>query len=477
MAIINPSSPLIMTKITGRIFCIASLSLTCAISVRGGLVGYWPLNESTGTTATNLVAGGANGVLVGNGVTWLNDPSRGQVLNFASSSNPTNYVNAGLLPTIGDATNFTWSFWAYSQQAANNNVILGNRYDAGAKTGSQWIKFTTSKFEFTTTPQVFLDYPDIPQAQWIHHAVVKRGDTRSFIYYRNGVAVLTNTVTVTTPISGRPLYMGGDMFAEWWQGRLDDVAIWTEALPPDAIAGLANGTYTPLTAPHYPTGPFDLADALGGGDGRLPGLGGPGDLVATNGVYVTFSNNPYVDGTFVPNTSAGTVVIDGAGHAYDFDAQNSVGYYNPWRNGHNFDTNPVDTNAVPDFLGDSTNHSMIAGHASKGITFDLKAVRTKTGRSIEKFTAYIGDSRPKPGGSISYYVFVDGVLVTNRFNITDSEDFVTVRQVATGRYLSIAICDANNGISADHGYIGDPFLTLVPYTPPPPSRGTSILIH
>jgi hypothetical protein len=452
------------------------LFLTLCPKSEGKLVGYWPLNATSGTLATNLVAGGANGVLVGNGVTWMTDAQRGQVLSFGAGSTATNYVDAGILPTIGDTTNFTWSFWAYSQQAANNNVILGNRYDANAMTGGQWIKFTTSKFEFTTSQQILLDYLDIPQGQWIHHAVVKCGSDRSFTYYRNGVAVFTTNITITTAITGRPFYMGGDKYAEWWQGRIDDVAIWTDALPSNSIAGLASGTYTPLTAPRYPTGTFDLADALGGGDGRLPGYGGAGNLSATMGTYTTFPSNSIINGTFIPNTNASVAVIDGAGHTYDFDSQNSVSINLPWCNGLNMDLDPS-TNLLANFNGDPTNHSLISAHASKGITFDLAAIRDFTGRSIERFTACIGDSRPKAGGSISYFVFVDGVLVTNRFSVRDSEDFVTVNQVSKGRYLTIAITDANDGNVCDHGYIGDAFLTLIPYTPPPPYRGMCVLVH
>ena len=456
--------------------CLTGLLMAFCPMAGGELIGYWPLDATSGTTATNMVPGGTNGLLIGSGVTWMNDTQRGQVLNFGTGSTATNYVDAGMIPTIGDATNFTWSFWAYSQQGANNNVILGNRFDASAQAGSQWIKFTTSKFEFTTAPQLLLDYADIPSGQWVHHAVVKCGSDRSFTYYRNGVAVFKTNIVITTAITGRPFYMGGDKFGEWWQGRIDEVAIWTDALPTNAIAGLANGTLTPLTAPRYPTGPFDLADAVGGGDGRLPGYGGFGDLSATMGTYTTIPANPYVDGTFVPNTNATVAVIDGAGHTYDFDGQNSSSINLPWRNGLNMDTDPS-TNIVANFNGDPTNHSLISAHASKGITFNLDAVRTYTGLSIERFTAYIGDSRPKITGSISYYVFVDGVLVTNRFNVRDSEDFVNITQVSKGKYLTIAVTDANDSANSDHGYLGDPFLTLVPFTEPEPSKGTCIRIH
>ena len=78
---------------------------------------------------------------------------------------------------------------------------------------------------------------------------------------------MTTNITLTGTATGRPFYMGGDKFAEWWLGRLDEVAIWSDALPASSIAGLAEGTLTPLTAPRYPVGVFDLADAVGGGNG------------------------------------------------------------------------------------------------------------------------------------------------------------------------------------------------------------------
>jgi hypothetical protein len=464
-----------MLRTNSVLWSLSALFLSLCPQAESKLIGYWPLDATSGTVATNLASGGTNGVLIGSGLTWVDDAQRGRVLSVGTSSNPTNYVDAGTVPAIGVTSNFTWSFWAYSQQAPNSNVILGNRYDAGGKTGSEWIMFTPSKFEYkTATEQVNLDYVDIPQNVWIHHAVVKDGNTKTLTYYRNGVAY-TN-LPVTSGSSVRPFYMGGDKYAEWWQGRLDDVAIWTDALPSNSIAGLASGTLTPLTAPRYPTGTFDLADALGGGDGRLPGLGGYGDLPATMGTYSNFPYNPYVNGTFVPNTNDVPCVIDGAGHTYDFNAQNNSGSYLPWRNGMNLEHDPS-TNILATFNGDPTNHSPISAHASKGITFDLNGVREQTGLSIEKFTACIGDSRPKALGSISYFVFVDGVLVTNRNAIRDSEDFVTVTQVNKGRYLTIAITDANDDTTCDHGYLGDAFLTLIPYTPPEPPKGTVIMMN
>ena len=48
-----------------------------------GLVSYWALNETSGTTAANSVAGGTPGSLF-NGATWTSDAERGRVLSLGS---------------------------------------------------------------------------------------------------------------------------------------------------------------------------------------------------------------------------------------------------------------------------------------------------------------------------------------------------------------------------------------------------------
>ncbi|MDZ7619750.1 MAG: autotransporter-associated beta strand repeat-containing protein, partial [Patescibacteria group bacterium] len=202
---------------------------------------------------------------------------------------------------------------------------------------------------------------------------------------------------------------------------------------------------------------FDLADAIGGGNGSLPGTGTTGSIGATAGTYTTFPSNAYIDGTFVPNNTAGAISITGGAHTYDFDAQTSAVYHNAWVNGHNLDTNPC-SSFLPNFLGDSNSHSLMAAHANKGITFDLEAIRTATGATPNLFTVYAGDSRPKADGSISYWVFVDGVLAANRNAVTNSEDALFIALSSTAKYLTLAISDANDGIGSDHGYFGDPFL-------------------
>ena len=208
-----------------------------------GLYGYWPLSETTGTTAPNLAAGGTAGALF-TGATWVTDGTRGQVLNLDGVDG---YVNAGTVPVITVASNFTWSFWAYSLQTGGN-VIVGNRFSTSGTDWSprEFIKFTSDQLQYDHNAVEFINYTDVPTNVWAHHAIVKQGST--FTYYRNGVA--GGTLTISVPqANAQPFYFGGDKTNENWAGKLDDIAVWTKALPATSISSLAAGSVTPLTAP------------------------------------------------------------------------------------------------------------------------------------------------------------------------------------------------------------------------------------
>jgi len=219
------------------------LAATAMLAAAGGgadaaMLGYWPLDETSGTNAPNLASGGTDGTLYNmEDSDWV--PGRfGNALAFDGNNE---YVTAGTIPAIARNDSFTWAFWTYNQQGVNNDVILGNRYG-----GSGWVKFTTRMFEYRSAAGGDVDYADIPQNQWVHHAMVKTGDT--FAYYRNGSP--TGQTSTTTGDGGvQPFFLGGDSRAERWQGRLDDVGIWNEALSAGDIALIYNNGIAALLRP------------------------------------------------------------------------------------------------------------------------------------------------------------------------------------------------------------------------------------
>ncbi|MEO8353531.1 MAG: lamin tail domain-containing protein, partial [Chthoniobacteraceae bacterium] len=285
-----------------------------------GLLGYWPLEETSGVTAPNAAPGGTAGALNG-AVTWVtNDPVRGHVLSFPGTAGA--FVNAGSIPFQTISNDFTWSFWANSSETGTNDVILGNRYAASGADFNprEFIKFTTSQFEFHHDGGADgISYAAIATGVWQHHAVVKSGS--ELTYYRDGVAAGTHTISAGTN-NPQPLYFGGNAAQEPWSGLLDDVAIWTKALPASSIQSLAGGTVTPLTAPtggttaalgteltqgptaHYFRRAFTINDPKSRVTLKLQHLIDDGAIFYLNGTEILRTNMP--DGAVTHSTAAST---------------------------------------------------------------------------------------------------------------------------------------------------------------------------
>jgi hypothetical protein len=274
------------------------------------LVGYWPLNETSGTVAPNLAPGGTNGTLV-NGPTWTTDATRGQVLSFDGSDD---YVDAGMIPALATTSNFTWSFWTYQVNNGGglNNVALGNRFNASGGS-DQWIKSTPSNFEYNNGAS-HLNYDDIPNDQWVQHVVVKSGTTLQ--YYRNGVAAQTQTVTGN--MVSMPFYMGGDKYGERWSGRIDDVALWNEAVSAPRVA-LINGLGKFSGVGAGDTAVDSVLAAFNAGPGHAATAGGDSWAYAS---HAQLGNGSTTVGTTVGGTGAATyIVLDSTGNGVIRNAQ------------------------------------------------------------------------------------------------------------------------------------------------------------
>jgi hypothetical protein len=235
----------------------AFISLVISCTGYATLDGYWPVTETSGTIVDNTVASGTDATLF-SGATFLTDPERGQVLTFDGIDA---YADAGMIAQLTLTNNFTWSFWLLNQTdpvSLPNSTILGNRYAPPGSpteyTPREFTKFTPTNFEYhrNATAQN-VNYPDYANPSlWTHVSVVKQAEY--LISYRNG---LINGVTRITEGQNNPhpLYFGGDKTAENWTGRLDDIAIWSDALPTSSVVGLAKATYNPTNAPTFDTPP------------------------------------------------------------------------------------------------------------------------------------------------------------------------------------------------------------------------------
>lgn len=238
-----------------------------SINPTDDLFGWWPLNEGEGDVAADISGNGRDAAIVrvdtgglgAGGSAWVEDPECGSVLSFngdngtgsyaiMTDGTPGNYGELPLFTTEPDNT-FTWSLWVRAEDnAANNDIILGNRYAPGDTNTDfgprQFIKFDSNNFEFDTNNVQGVDYDDIVGDQlgrWVHHVIVKDGS--DFTYYRDGQEAGTGVAggSQTDPM---PLFFGGQgnfagtNTAELWRGALFDVRLFTAALSSDQVTGL-----------------------------------------------------------------------------------------------------------------------------------------------------------------------------------------------------------------------------------------------
>jgi len=229
-----------------KLTCLGLFVLVFSLALAGGtkaadpnLVGWWPLNEGIGDTATDLSGSGRDGTINNpngglglDGSVWIEDAERGMVLSFNGDNSAGAYVvTAGLIPAMDLTNDFTWMVWCKQDNAGTgvNEVMLGNRY-GGTSDPLQFVKFTPTKFEYYNADTAYsssITYPvPIPDGVWVHNAAVKQG--AKLTYYRDGVEVLSSTLTKT--MDANPFYMGGDPQGERWRGCLSDVQLYNKAV-------------------------------------------------------------------------------------------------------------------------------------------------------------------------------------------------------------------------------------------------------
>ena len=254
-----------------KLICVASFVLVLGLVIpnmaNGELLGWWKFDEGSGTVANDSSGNGNHGTIhnpIGGlgtgGSVWDTDLKFGVVLSFNGDETAGAYVDAGMIiPEMTLTNDFTWAFWAkqVGDGTGVNQTILGNRY--GASDQLQFSKFTPTNFEYYNNENNtgFINYDDLPDGVWLHHAVVKDG--ANLTYYRNGVVSGSSTIDAT--LVAQPLYMGGDATSERWSGWLSDVRIYERALSSAQIPWLAGKT-EPFSEPFdlYEDGAVDFKD-------------------------------------------------------------------------------------------------------------------------------------------------------------------------------------------------------------------------
>ncbi|MFP4058672.1 MAG: LamG-like jellyroll fold domain-containing protein [Candidatus Brocadiia bacterium] len=218
-----------------------------------GPAGYWPLDEGTGATAGDATGRGHDGAI--SGASWATDPSRGTVLSFDGSNDKVDVPHAAEL----NPSAFSFQCWAKVEGGGGHRSPLTSRADHPqrgyifcANPGDQW-QFWTG----TGTGWHTLSGPGVQEGEWAHLVGTYDGATKTF--YVNGTPVDSEATSIS-PNDVAPLRLGAGASEGpgnyWFNGSVDDAAVWPFALTQEQVGDLYNGSITPQdVVPQSPYGP------------------------------------------------------------------------------------------------------------------------------------------------------------------------------------------------------------------------------
>jgi hypothetical protein len=201
----------------------------------GGLVGWWTMNEGTGTNTTADLSGNGNTGYLTNSPAWTNGVV-GSALKFNGTSQFI-YVPTNSVFTI--VTNLTVSSWCNWFGGSSENCIVDRYYSYSTtilgSSGNIKIYFKSSASWATSIIA--------PQNKWINISWTITASSLNL--YTNGIlAASTNSSGGSLSTSNNVIGIGsigpGGLY---FNGFIDDVRIYNRALSSDEILKLYNGGY------------------------------------------------------------------------------------------------------------------------------------------------------------------------------------------------------------------------------------------
>lgn len=295
-----------------------------------GLIGYWKLDETTGTTAADSSSSAITGTYVGTPAVVTSTaqlpPPFGGISNTAcldfNNAASGQCINLGAnLPLLNNVTGATLAYWVNAR-----TIVVGTGLSIAVGGGTPPFGTSRSSLELAATnriqglargadadPSKFRQTPDnaISLSTWVHVATTVDYPTGNIKVYVNGVEVTTGITDMGGPIvsptaatnsTNAAIAASDGANGAFMDGLMDDVRVYSRVLTPAEIFALA--------APAPPTG-LTATGVLGGNDLQWT-AGQPGtntyavysSATGTPGSYALLQNN--VTGTTFSDTGAST---------------------------------------------------------------------------------------------------------------------------------------------------------------------------
>ncbi len=209
-----------------------------------GLVGFWRMDESTGTTAKDCSGNGRDGTLYG-AATWSAYGRRGGALNLDGLDDCARVVSTLVLTTDSQFSYAAWFKWTGGGGGSDGRKFIlestgsGNPYVLSACVNGSGKIQVYSSLSSGTTPNL-IGATTIWPNQWYHLAVTwdRTGGANNLKLYLNGVVDGQVTTLLGYPVATTGLMIGTYRGANdrWFRGLVDDVRVFNRALGIDEVA-------------------------------------------------------------------------------------------------------------------------------------------------------------------------------------------------------------------------------------------------
>jgi hypothetical protein len=232
---------------------VATLVLSAAVASvaeagGSGLAAWWKLDDGSGTLAADSSGNGNDGALQGNG-TWIEG-----VLDGAwQGDGDGDYIRVPHSESLNLSDAVTVSMWSYGGIAPDQLICKGN--DGAAWVSSYSIRVDDDgsharqlnwRGRVGSSPDALNSKTALPTAEWIHIAitfdVAAEGNNQKI--YLNGVLDAESRSTTPLSTNTADVLLGADGYTttRWhWQGRLDDIRIYSVALSASQIPLVMTG--------------------------------------------------------------------------------------------------------------------------------------------------------------------------------------------------------------------------------------------
>jgi hypothetical protein len=230
-----------------------------------GLVGYWRLNDGTGsTTARDWSSWGNNGTLTSLDAknVWVNGGPEGIALDVQGKG----YVNVPDSSSIDSiTTQVTVAAWISLEQMNTDYATAISRQIADGYGQLYHLSITkTQNASLIISPNadaqtLVVGTAALPLQTWIHLAGTWDGNEARL--YVNGSEVASKPVSGPFVAETNPVVLGGNgngaarMVTELVPGRLGDIMLYRRSLSADEIARLAKGPLLPPAVVRLDGGP------------------------------------------------------------------------------------------------------------------------------------------------------------------------------------------------------------------------------